>query len=64
MSVLHVAADDLRVGDVIVHDGGETPVRVLDRSAAPTIVTNPGGEDEVSGYVWQHVQIRREERTA
>jgi hypothetical protein len=57
---LHIAADDLRVGDVIVHDGGEIPVRELDRSAAPTIVTNPGGDDQITGYLWQHVQVRRE----
>lgn len=56
---IHIAADDLRVGDVIVHDDGETTVRELDRSEAPTIVTNPGESDEINGYVWQHVTVRR-----
>jgi hypothetical protein len=54
-------AEDLRVGDVIVHDGGETTVRALDRSASPTIVTNPGSEDQISGYAWEHVAVKREE---
>ena len=54
-------ADDLRVGDVIVHDGGETTVRALDRGASPTIVTNPGGADQISGYAWEHVAVKREE---
>jgi hypothetical protein len=57
----HIPADDLRPGDVIVHDGGETDVRELDRSASPTIVTNPGSSDEISGYVWEHVTVRRED---
>lgn len=57
---MHIPADDLLVGDVLVHDEGETLVRALDRSAAPVIVTNPGDADEISGYLWQHVQIRRE----
>ena len=59
MTDLHIPADDLRIGDVIVHDGGETTVRALDRSASPTIVTNPGDGDQISGYLWEHVQIRR-----
>jgi hypothetical protein len=57
---LHIPADGLRVGDVIIHNGGETTVRALDRSGSPTIVTNPGDSDEISGYLWQHVQVRRE----
>lgn len=61
MTLHHIPADDLRVGDVILHDDGETPVRELDRSESPTIVTNPGSSDQISGYLWQHVQIRREE---
>ncbi|MFF2383742.1 hypothetical protein [Streptomyces sp. NPDC058108] len=62
MTDLHIPADDLRVGDVIIHDGGETPVRVLDRSASPVIVTNPGDSDEITGYLWQHVAVKRGER--
>lgn len=61
MALHHIPADDLRPGDVIVHDGGETTVRELDRSASPTIVTNPGSDDQISGYVWEHVAVRREE---
>ncbi|MEU1497283.1 hypothetical protein [Streptomyces sp. NPDC005732] len=60
MTDLHIPADDLRVGDVIIHGGGETAVRALDRSGSPTIVTNPGDNDEISGYLWQRVQVRRE----
>jgi hypothetical protein len=62
VSLIHIPADDLRIGDVIVHEDGETQVRELDRSAMPVIVTNPGGDDQISGYLWQHVQIRREEQ--
>jgi hypothetical protein len=54
-------ADDLRIGDVIVHDGGETTVRELTRDGH-TITTNPGSSDEISGYVWGHVAVRREEQ--
>ncbi|HEY9371876.1 hypothetical protein [Streptomyces sp.] len=61
MTLHHIPADDLRIGDVIVHDGGTTTVRELDRSATPTIVTNPGDSDQISGYVWEHVQVQREE---
>lgn len=61
MTLHHIPADDLRIGDVIVHDGGETAVRALDRSKAPTIVTNPGSSDQISGYAWEHVAVRREE---
>ncbi|MFF7411685.1 hypothetical protein [Streptomyces lydicus] len=60
MHETHIAADDLRIGDVIVHDGGVTTVRELDRSQSPTIVTNPGQPDEVSGYLWQHVTVQRD----
>jgi hypothetical protein len=59
VSEIHIPADDLRVGDVIVHDNGETTVRELDRSKAPTIITNPDQPDEISGYLWQHVTVRR-----
>ncbi|TGB13827.1 hypothetical protein [Streptomyces sp. MZ04] len=59
MTEVHIPADDLRIGDVIVHGGGETTVRDLDRSKSPTIVTNPGQPDEISGYLWQHVAVRR-----
>lgn len=59
MHETHIPADDLRVGDVIVHDDGETTVRELDRSKSPTIITNPGEPDEISGYLWQHVAVRR-----
>lgn len=59
MSATHIPADDLRVGDVILHEAGTTEVRELDRSKAPTIVTNPGQADEVTGYVWQHVHVQR-----
>lgn len=61
MTLLYLPADDLRIGDVIVHDGGETTVRALDRSASPTIVTNPGSSDQISGYLWEHAAVRREE---
>lgn len=60
MTLHHMPADDLRVGDVIVHDGGTTTVRAIDRSAEPTIVTNPGDDDQISGYAWEHVAVRRE----
>lgn len=60
MILHHIPADDLRVGDVIVHDDGETTVRELDRRASPIIVTNPGSGDQISGYLWEHVQVRRE----
>lgn len=63
MTLHHMPADGLRVGDVIVHDGGETIVRALDRSKSPTIVTNPGSEDQISGYVWEHVAVQREGNT-
>lgn len=59
MSETYIPADDLRVGDVIVHAEGETTVRELDRTQSPTIVTNPGQSDEISGYLWQHVTVRR-----
>ncbi|MEU0818931.1 hypothetical protein [Streptomyces mirabilis] len=62
MNLIHIPADDLRIGDVIVHDGGETVVRELDRSSTPIIVTNPGGSSQISGYVWEHVAVRREEQ--
>lgn len=61
MTLIHLAADELRIGDVIIHDGGETTVRELDRSAQPVIVTNPNSSDQISGYVWEHVAVRREE---
>lgn len=60
MTELHITADDLRIGDVIGHGDGETAVRRLDRSKAPTIVTNPGDDDQIDGYLWQHVVVRRE----
>ncbi|MGW3196320.1 hypothetical protein ACWDBD_17375 [Streptomyces sp. NPDC001118] len=60
MTEHHIPADDLRVGDVIVHDGGETLVRELDRSRAPIITTNPGDPDQIDGYLWQHVTVRRD----
>ncbi|WP_030757277.1 hypothetical protein [Streptomyces sp. NRRL F-5135] len=60
MTDLHIPADDLRIGDIIIHNDGETAVRALDRSAAPTIVTNPGDTDQISGYLWQHVTVRRQ----
>ncbi|MFF9118283.1 hypothetical protein ACF09Y_22235 [Streptomyces massasporeus] len=63
MTELHIPADDLQVGDVIVHDEGETTVRRLDRSKPPTIVTNPGDNDQIDGYLWQHVVVRREDNT-
>lgn len=61
MSNTHIAADDLRVGDVIIHDdgNGETTVRELDRTQLPTIVTNPGQPDEITGYRWEHATVRR-----
>lgn len=61
MTLHHIPADDLRVGDVIVHDGGETTVQALDRSASPTIVTDPGSSDQISGYLWERVAVKREE---
>ncbi|MFF8100156.1 hypothetical protein ACF07S_10330 [Streptomyces sp. NPDC016640] len=61
--LLHIPANDLRVGDVIVHDDGETTVRQLDRSRTPAIVTNPGDDDQIDGYLWQHVVVRREGNT-
>lgn len=61
MTLHHIPADDLRVGDMILHDHGETLVRALDRSTSPTIVTNPGSSDQISGYLWEHVHVRREE---
>lgn len=61
MTLHHIPADDLCVGDVIVHDGGTTTVRALDRSNAPTIVTNPGDDDQISGYAWEHVAVQRED---
>lgn len=42
MKRMHIPADDLRVGDFIVHNRGEIDVRELDRTQAPKIVTNPG----------------------
>lgn len=62
MTLIHTHADDLRIGDVIVHLDGETAVRELDRSAPPAIVINPGGSDQVSGYLWERLQVRREEQ--
>jgi len=56
----HIPADDLRIGDIIIHDDGETLVRELDRSASPTIITNPGSGDQITGNVWEHVAVRRE----
>ncbi|MGW0577751.1 hypothetical protein ACWD25_17655 [Streptomyces sp. NPDC002920] len=61
MTLHHIPADDLQIGDVIVHDGGTTTVRELDRSAPPAIVTNPGQPDQISGYVWEHVAVERED---
>ena len=61
MKDIHIPADDLRIGDVIIHDGGTTTVRELDRSATPVIVTNPDSNDQISGYLWEHVHVRREE---
>jgi hypothetical protein len=50
METTHIPADDLRVGDAIIHENGEeTPVRLLSRSG-PTIVTNPGDADQISGH--------------
>ncbi|MEV4784013.1 hypothetical protein AB0K53_00915 [Streptomyces tuirus] len=60
MTELHIPADDLRVGDVIIHGDGETTVRRLDRSNPPTLITNPGDDDQIDGYPWQHVTVRRE----
>jgi hypothetical protein len=62
MTDLHIPADDLQVGDIITHAGGETVVRALDRSKPPAIVTNPGDDDQITGYLWQHVAVRREEK--
>lgn len=31
------------------------------RSGAPVIVTNPGSGDQISGYAWEHVTVRRED---
>jgi hypothetical protein len=62
MTLIHTHADDLRLGDVIVHADGETTVRELDRSAPPAIVVNPGSSDQMSGYLWERVQVRREEQ--
>ena len=63
MNLHHIPADDLRIGDIIVHDDGTTTVRDLDRSAKPVIVTNPGSSDQISGYVWEHVAVQREGET-
>lgn len=60
MTLHHIPADDLRIGDVIVHDGGTTTVRELTRDGH-TIVTNPGSSDQLSGYVWGHVAVQRED---
>ncbi|MFJ6566629.1 hypothetical protein ACIQNU_04365 [Streptomyces sp. NPDC091292] len=61
MTNLHIPADDLRIGDIIIHDDGETTVRELDRTPSGTIVTNPGSTDQITGYLWQHVKVRRAE---
>lgn len=63
MTLHDIPADDLQIGDIIVHDGGETTVRELDCSRAPSIVTNPGSSDQIDGYLWQHVTVRREDTT-
>lgn len=62
MTLIHTHADDLRLGDVIIHLDGETVVRELDRSDAPAIVVNPGSSDQLSGYLWERVQVRRGEQ--
>lgn len=59
---MHGSADDLRVGDRILHQDGETEVREIDRSTYPVITTNPGAPDEITGNAWQYVEIRREEK--
>lgn len=59
MSIFHGSAEDLQVGDKILHENGETEVRKLDRSGLPTIITNPGDPDEITGKAWQYVEIRR-----
>lgn len=63
MKILHCAAEDLQVGDVILGPGDEVEVREIDRSGLPTIITNPGKSDEITGYAWQYVEIRRAEKT-
>lgn len=60
MTLHHIPAGELRIGDVIVHDGGTTTVRALDRHG-PVIVTNPGERDQIRGYVWEHVAVQRED---
>lgn len=59
--IYHIPADDLRIGDVILHDDGRTTVRELDRSHAPTIITNPGAADQITGNVWEHVAVQRDD---
>lgn len=59
---MHGSADDLRVGDRILHESGEIEVREIDRSGYPIIITNPGSPDEITGKAWQYVEIRRGEK--
>lgn len=63
MSLIHTHAEDLRIGDVIIHADGETIVRELDHGAPPAIIVNPGSSDQMSGYLWEHVQVRRGEES-
>jgi hypothetical protein len=59
MAVLHIPADDLREGDVIIGaDGHEIPVESLHRDDV-LITTNRGTNTEITGYVWQQVEVRR-----
>ena len=61
MALHHIPADDLRIGDVIIHNDGTTTVRELNRDGH-TIITNPGSGDQISGHVWEHVAVQREEQ--
>lgn len=62
VSTIRTTAEHLQVGDGILHADGETEVREIDRTGLPVIITNPGEPDQVTGYAWQHVEIRRLEK--
>lgn len=58
---IRASADDLRVGDVIVHGEGETRVDAIERHGT-TVITNPGTSTEIFGHAWNYVYVHRGEQ--
>lgn len=63
MTELHMAADDLQLGDLVRLTNGQTvEAREIKRGDLGELIVNPGAVDQLTGRVWEHVTVTRTER--